>query len=573
MMRLPYGIGDFAKLRRERCYYADKTPFIEELENMPDSYIFLLRPRRFGKSLFLSVLHYYYGLEYKNKFQDLFAPYYIGQNPTPRANSYFMLRLNFSGIDTRTPELAYRDFLDIVERGIRRFLGVYKAFFGENASSLFSDLSSPQEAIRALYELMYTQGVEEKLYVLIDEYDHFANELLAFHFEDFKVMVGENGWVRKFYETLKIGADEGLIDQMFITGISPITLDSMTSGFNIGTNISSLVEFNDMMGFTEKEVTKILEGIGVGEANLPIVQEDVKLWYDGYLFHKNARQRMYNSAMLLYFSKHFERTKKYPDELLDINIASDYSKVEQVFKIGGKEKENLSVLKELLENGSVSTQLTRQFSFKREFTRSDLISVLFYNGIVSIAERGLDKLIFKMPNYVIKQLYYQYFYNLQLDASDLHKARIDVGNKVDILAQKNKLQSLIAITQNILTELSNRDKQQFDEKHIKLLFTSLFYQVGYYTIFNELEVKKSETEKGCIDLLLVRRPPFQPNYQFIFELKYLAKKKASKLEEIKKEAEIQLREYLQSDKIKELGDDLKAYIVVFVGNKGHFWEI
>lgn len=573
MMRLPYGIGDFAKLRRERCYYADKTPFIRELENMPDSYIFLLRPRRFGKSLFLSVLHYYYGLEYKNKFQDLFAPYYIGQNPTPHANSYFVLRLNFSGIDTRTPQLAYNSFLKKILLSFEDFLTIYKSFFSEVDLSRLHTVSSPEEAVSLLFTFYKKSTRKEKIYLLIDEYDHFANELLAFHFEDFKVMVGENGWVRKFYETLKIGADEGLIDQMFITGISPITLDSMTSGFNIGTNISSLEEFNELVGFTEKEVNEILLGIGVSDANLPVIQRDVKQWYDGYLFSEEATQRMYNSAMVLYFTKYYERRKKYPDNLLDINIASDYSKVEQIFKIGGKEEKNLLVLNELLENETVTAQLTRQFSFKREFTRGDLISILFYNGIISIAERGLDKLIFKMPNYVIKQLYYQFFYNLQLDASDLHKARIDVGNKVDILAQKNKLESLIKITQNILTELSNRDKQQFGEKHIKILFTSLFYQVGYYTIFNELEVKKSETEKGYIDLLLVRRPPFQPNYQFIFELKYLSKKKASKLEETKKEAETQLKEYLQSEKIKELGDDLKAYIVVFVGNKGHFWEI
>ena len=573
MIRLSYGIGDFGKLRKEQRYYADRTHFIEVLESLPDSYVFLLRPRRFGKSLFLSVLHYYYGVEYKERFEELFAPYYIGQNPTPLANSYFVLRLNFSGIDTSTPTKSYKSFLNAVLLSIEDFFHNYHSFFKDVDFDRLRAASSPQEIIR-LWMLWYKQNRrKEKIYLLIDEYDHFANELLAFHFQDFQTMVGENGWVRKFYETLKIGADEGLIDRMYITGISPITLDSMTSGFNIATNLNEYNDFNEIVGFTESEVKTILTEVGVQESALPNVLQDVKQWYDGYLFDKTASQQMYNASMVLYFAKHFNRSKRYPEDLLDQNIASDYSKISKIFNIGEDKEGNLQVLNELLKKGEVEAQLTRQFSFKRPFTQNDLVSMLFYNGIVSIAGSELDRLVFKMPNYVIKQLYYQYFLQLTLDATELASAAIDVTDSVNILAQKNDLQPLIEVSQKILTELSNRDKQQFDEKHIKIIFTSLFYQVGYYTIFNEYEVKKSTTEKGYIDLLLMRRPPYQPNYQFIFELKYLPKKKASKLEDEKKAAITQLKKYLADDKIQKLGNDLKAYAVVFVGNEGHFWEI
>lgn len=572
MLRLPYSTSSFDKLRREQRYYADRTQFIEFLEAVDDSYILLMRPRRFGKSLFLSVLHHYYGIEHKDQFEELFAPYYIGQHPTPLANKYLVINFDFSQIVTTNPKTTLRGFLFNVKESAKTFFATYPTYFDQQDIAALDNLIYPSEVIQHLIGLVQRKVSNHLLYILIDEYDHFANELLAFHFKDFEGIVGTNGFVRKFYEAIKVGTQTGTVDRIFITGVSPVTLDSLTSGFNIGTNISTLEGFNEIVGFTEPEVSTILTEIGVKNTQLASTLADVRQWYDGYLFHEDATNRIYNPTMVLYFAMHYNRNKKYPKELLDTNIASDYGKVSQIFKIGGKEKDNLHILDDLLKNGQLRAKLTRQFNFKTPFTRDDLVSMLYYNGIVSIMGQSLEDLIFRMPNYVIQQLYYQYFHQLTLEKTHLDTAQIRINDKVQLLAQKNTIQPLIDHTQNILTELSNRDKQQFDEKHIKVIFTSLFYQVGYYTILNEYEVKKNDTEKGYIDLLLLRRPPFHPNFQFIFELKYLSKKNANHLPSTFEEASVQLEEYLQDSKIQQI-KDLKRYVVVFVGNKGHFKEI
>ena len=232
-------------------------------------------------------------------------------------------------------------------------------------------------------------------------------------------MVGQNGFVRKFYEAIKVGTHRGIIDRLFVTGISPITLDSLTSGFNIATNISLEEEFNGMLGFVESEVSDILTGVGVPNDNLDLVLGDMKAWYNGYKFNLRATNRLYNSNMLLYFAAKYSSHKRYPDVLLDPNIASDYNKIRKSFKIKGKEKEHLTYLNQLLETGELHSNLVYQYDLERRFDNSDFISLLYYQGIITIWDNDFDTIIFKMPNYVIKQLYFQYFHQVILEESEL----------------------------------------------------------------------------------------------------------------------------------------------------------
>ena len=270
---------------------------------------------------------------------------------------------------------------------------------------------------------------------------------------------------------------------------------------------------------------------------------------------------------------HYGRKKRYPDDLLDPNIVSDYTKVQRLFNIQNKEEEHLIYLKELLKTGTIESKLIREFDLARRFEKYDFISLLYYMGILTISEGGLDDLVFKMPNFVVQQLYYQYFHQIILQESNLKGSQTNVHQKIKTLALYNDIHPLVKYTEAILSKLSSRDKMKFDEKYVKIIFTSAFYTSGIYTIHNEFEVKRSQTEKGYVDILLITRPPHKPKFQFVIELKYLKKATAVKAETVRKEAVQQLKNYLTHDDYLRKLHELKAYVVLFVGNEGSVVEV
>ena len=571
MIRIPYGISNYETLVGEGYIYIDRTNYIELIEERY-RYIFFMRPRKFGKSLFLSMLDYYYNIKYKDDFERLFGQFYIGRKPTKMANRYLVMRLDFSQIETETFEKTYNGFTANVRFGAENFYGRYPQFFTKEDIERVRKYDNPSAILQDVINQVELK-TSHKIYLLIDEYDHFANEILSFRYDEFLNMVGRNGFVRKFYETIKVGTQKGVIDRLFVTGVSPITLDSLTSGFNIATNISSEKDLNEMLGFTEAEVIKILEGIEIPEADLHHVLGEMRDWYNGYLFSVDGEIRVYNSNMVLYFAYKYLYTRKYPADVLDPNIASDYNKIRKSFKIKGSEKENLVHLDKLIKTGTLESELVQLFDLEKRFDTADFISLLYYQGIITIWEKDLDSIIFKMPNYVIKQLYFQYFHQVILEESELDEQAIDVKSKINQLAKYNDFVPLVSFAEEVLQELSLRDKMNFDEKHVKTIFTSAFYTSKIFHIHNEHEVKKGKTDKGFVDLLLTKRPPFEPKFQFVIEFKYLKKEDAHKAETVKQQAIQQLQAYLKyDDKLQKL-ENLKAYVIVFVGNKGEIVEL
>lgn len=573
MIKIPYSISNFAKMSLNGLHYIDRTPYIEALEARTDATVLYVRPRRFGKSLFLSMLHHYYGREYQSKFQALFGKYYIGQNPSPLANQYLVLKLDFSSINTHDPKQTKIDFLAIVREASLNFIATYSKYFDKKDIEEIKAFDTPNNLIRSLINKVGRNAPEEKIYILIDEYDHFANELLAFDFGHFKRIVGHNGWVRKFYEVLKTATTQGIVDKMFITGIAPITLDNLTTGFNIATNFTTDPMLHEMMGFTELEVIDILKEIGIPEGALDNVLINLKLWYDGYLFSEVKRDTVYNPDMVLYFAKYYAQYQRYPKDLLDENIASDYGKMRKMFQINDSETANRKVLKKILEHGYITEKLVKRYSFDLPWTQKDFISLLFYMGILTIHGQDLDEYVFKMPNFVIQQLYYQFFHQITLETVGLHPNTIDLTNKVKALAQYNDIQPLMTLTQNIISQLAIEDKAHFNEVSLKTLFASFLFQVGYFNIFSELQVRKSSTEKGKVDLLLTRRPPFKPKYQFVFELKYIQEKQRASFEKIKADAVVQLQKYVRNDDNLKNLDNLKAYLIIFIGHEGRVFAV
>ena len=571
-MKLPYGISHFASLVQDGYYYVDKTSYLAQLEEASEKYVFFLRPRRFGKSLFVSLLEHYYGLQYQDRFQDLFAAYYIGQHPTPLANSYAILKFDFSRIDTATPKSTLKGFLANVKSAARIFLHTY-GFSTEDTQEVLT-AESPDEVLKVLFDFIRIRKPEQKVYLLIDEYDQFANELIAFDFSHFGTFVSQNGFVRKFYEAIKTGTGEGVVDRLFVTGVSPITLDGLTSGFNIAAHLSTRRDLNEMMGFTETEVIGLFEAVCPAQ-NITLILDDLRKWYNGYSFNSKASHRVYNSDMILYFLKEYQRNQcqEYPDEIVDVNITSDYGKVRKLFTVKDK-AQNYRTLERLMKEGRITSQLTQQFSLEQNFGEQDFISLLFYLGFITIEDEMLGQLIFRLPNYVISQLFSEYFIQLISEQTSLSASATDINGMVTKMGQENEVQPFIQLIEQTLQGLSNRDFIRFDEKYIKVLF------VGFANLAN-LYYVKSEQEVGqkYVDVLLLHRPPYFPNYQFVFEIKYLKKQDAARRDTVRKEAVDQLKGYLGSDELQEFicrpdrgMETVRAYVVVFVGERAEVVE-
>lgn len=560
MKKLPYGISNYKTIAQENYIYVDKTMYIEKLEDMHSPYHFFLRPRRFGKSLFISMLQHYYDVNEKDNFDTLFKNTYIGQNPTKERNGYYVLKFNFSGVTTDTKEQMEASFISITRSAFDLFQDRYNIHFD------YLQEGSPASIFEDFMTKIITK-IDKPVFVLIDEYDHFANELLSFQFDMFRDSVSKTGFIRKWYEVLK-KTTETIVKRIFATGVSPITLDSLTSGFNIADNITREEAFNEMMGFTEEEVRQIVKetvNFPMSESDMDELMNILHKNYNGYLFSEDANRRLFNSDMILYYLKTFTSAKKGPNELIDQNIASDYGKLGKMFELKDK-KGNMEVLEKILNDEEIIAQITGQFSMEKDFTTDDFKSLLFYLGLLTIDKSVLSFTKLKVPNYVIKGLYFAYFEKKIREAANYDIDTVEISSAVSQIALEGKNDKFISVIESTLQKLSNRDYISFDEKYIKLVMISYFMLSNIYMVKSEYEV-----EKGYIDIALLRREPIDPDYYAIFEIKYIKKSEYEKyggkiIEEKRKEAIEQIKKYDTSGELANL-PGLKKWVVVFAGDK------
>ena len=552
MKKLPYGISNYEELVKDGYYYVDKTMYIEQLENLAEKRIMFLRPRKFGKTLFTSTLENYYDTKKKDEFEILYGDTYIGKKTTKLKNSYYILKFNFSGIDTTNEETTIKGFKSKVQSSIKFFVEKYGLDFFVN------NQEEAENILDDLIKAFKIQKAEEKIYVIIDEYDHFANELLGFNTNQFKSLVSKNGKVRKWYEILKEGT-ESVIDRIFITGVAPITLDSLTSGFNIGLDITQDREFNEMMGFTEEELKDLMLKQKIDkeeqEKIIPIMREN----YDGYRFSLKGKEKMYNSNMCLYFLNNYTRFKEIPTQLIDMNIASDYSKLGKMLDLcQGEEREK--VIEKTVSGEGIVSEITQKFNPAIEFTEKDLVSMLYYLGYLTISGEEVGYPILNIPNKVMKEIYSDYF--LQILKRDI---KVDINeNYVEIareIAIEGKITKAIEMLEKYLQNLSNRDYQRFDEKYVKLIFYCIAMNLRIFRLKSEMEVQRKYP-----DILLIPKDQSKEYKGVMIEFKYLKKGEESKLKEKQEEAKKQIEEYGKFEEIKELKNIYK-YTVVAVNDK------
>ena len=552
MKKLPYGISDYESLVENNYYYVDKTMYIEKLENLAERYIMFLRPRKFGKTLFTSTLENYYDILKEEKFEKLYGETYIGKNPTKLKNSYYILKFNFSGIDTTDAETTIKGFKEKVIASISDFIKSYNLDFYIN-----SDMTA-EGLLNNLLIAFKNQKQGKKIYVIIDEYDHFANELLGFNTDQFKNLVSKNGKVRKWYEILKEGT-ESVVDRIFITGVAPITLDSLTSGFNISSDKTQDRELNEMMGFTEEELKKLMREQNINEEKqkeiLPVMKEN----YDGYRFSLKGKEKIYNSNMCLYFLNYYIKYSELPEQIIDVNIASDYTKLGKMLDLcKGEERER--VIEKTVSGEGIISEIRQKFNPAMEFTETDLVSMLYYLGYLTIEgdEVGYPKL--SIPNNVMKEIYSDYFLKILRE-----EINIDINDNYTEMAREialeGKIDKIIEMLQKYLNNLSNRDYIKMDEKYIKLIFYCIAMNLKIFRLKSEMEVQRKYP-----DILLIPKDRSKGYKGVMIEFKYLKKGEENKLQEKQKEAREQIKEYGEFEEIKEL-ENIYKYTVVAVNDK------
>jgi len=402
MKKIIYGESNFKKIKINNNYlYIDKTQYIEKIESINESFLIFLRPRRFGKSLFLSTLQYYYDENSANEFEEIFHDTYIGKNPTPMKNSYRILFFDFSGINFDSgADKVYEHFSFKVKIAIREYLDRYG--YSKIDIDRLDSINNPSSLVEYLFEV----ARDDKIYILIDEYDYFINAILEYSMQDFLQIISKSGFIRSFYEVLKTATYLGVVEKMFITGVTPISLDSLSSGFNIISHITYREEFNGLVGFTENEVMESLEAsIFQRCKNIDKNQllDKLKTWYNGYLFNSKANEKIYNATLVNYFiSKYNFDDCTMPINMLDSNIASGYRAIMKLFDIGNRE-ENSQILQKLIEGNVIIGAIKDRYDLNQEFSQDDLITLLYYMGFITIKQELFGEVFeFEIPNYGIK---------------------------------------------------------------------------------------------------------------------------------------------------------------------------
>ncbi|OFI07124.1 putative AAA-ATPase [Clostridium acetireducens DSM 10703] len=554
MKKIPYGISNFQRIIEDNYLYVDKTKYIEILENFAP-YQFFIRPRRFGKSLFISMLENYYDIKKKDKFKSIFNKLYIGKNPTEERNKYLVWKISFAGLQTGvTEEELRKNFSDKVKISAQEFLLYYKDLLLEH--NISNEYNSADIIVN--YVKMITNVSGYDVFILIDEYDNFANELITggkkFTYE--AILHGE-GFVKSFYKAIKDGTNDNF-KRIFMTGVSPIMLDDMTSGFNITENLTIEEELNSVFGFTKDELKIIIDQIDINKNEKDLLIKDMAFYYNGYKFNKNA-ETVFNPDMTMYFLKNYLRYKRYPEEMIDFNVRTDYGRINKLAMNFNDE----SLITDIINKGETSTKLVEKFNINSMYNDTENFkSLLFYLGMLTIKGVEANNIVLGIPNYVIKNIYWEEFYNKINENIKLDNSKI--ANSISKMRVSGDITHFIEEFKNILKDLSNRDLMRFDEKYVKMIILTLLAVDNTYLINSELE-----NNNGYSDIYLKTKIQFKEytKYEWLIELKYIKESEKKKLELIKKEGLEQLERYKNSKMITQSVSDaiLKSALIIVVG--------
>lgn len=561
--RLPYGMMNFADIRLDNYYYVDKTRFIPQIEEA-DRFFFFIRPRRFGKSLTLNILQHYYDVRTRDKFEALFGDLYIGQHPTPERNSFLVLYLNFSGI---TAELHnYRKGLD--EHCRTRFEYFCEVYADLLPQGIKEQLNTRDGAVNQFdFLISECERAGQKMYLFIDEYDHFTNAILS-DAESLNRYTDEThgeGYLRAFFNKVKAGTYSS-IKRCFITGVSPVTMDDLSSGFNIGTNYSLSPEFNEMVGFTEEEVRQMLTYYSTNSPFHHTVDELIEMmkpWYDNYCFAQECygETTMYNSNMVLYFVKNYIRYGEAPRNMIEDNIRIDYEKLRMLIRKDKEFAHDASVIQTLMQQGYITAELKTGFPAVSITNPDNFVSLLYYFGMLTISGlyRGDTKLT--IPNQVVREQLYTYLLSTYNEV-ELSFSSYEKNSLASALAYDGNWQAYFGYIADCLKRYASQRDKQKGEFFVHGFTLAMTAQNRFYRPISE-----QDTQAGYVNIFLCPMLEIYSDMQhsYIVELKYAKYRDPdSRVDELRLEAIEQARRYADTEMVRRAVGSTRLHKIVVV---------
>ena len=562
--QIPYGVSDFRSVRDRDLYYVDKTMYLPILEGQSDTLIFI-RPRRFGKSLFINMMRLYYDKLEAENFEKLFGDLYIGQHPTPLRNKYQVLYLDFSQIGGGIDELYAQcdTYLSVCLDGfVRKYADDYPDYF---IDEYFKDTNANT---RLVHITRIAKELQIPLYLIIDEYDNFTNVVLNEQGEEmYHAITHADGFYRDLFKKFK-----GNFERIFLTGVSPVTLDDLTSGFNIGWNASTQPELDKMLGFSTTDVREMFtyyKSVGMlpAESDVEEMIEEMRPWYDNYCFAEECLSdgnRVFNCDMVLYYLRNYVNNGHAPKNMLDPNTKTDYSKLKKLIQLDRLDGDRKGVLMQVIEEGQILADLHTSFS-AMEMTDPEVFpSLLFYYGMLTIKGSRGSRLVLGIPNNNVRKQYYSYL------LENYEHTNVRISRLRDAFAAmafdgkwREGLQYMADCYKN---QSSVRDSIE-GERNIQGFFLAYLNLNDYYITAPEVEVQHGY----CDFFLLPNLTHVQSKHSYLLEIKYLPKKDfETKAEQQWQEAVTQIEGYAAAPRVEALrqGTELHRIVMQFCG-----WEL
>lgn len=568
--QVPYGVADFATVIEQNLYYVDKTMFIPELEKQPRN-LFFIRPRRFGKSIFLSMLYSYYDCAQSHKFQSLFGNLWIGQHPTPLQGKYQVLFLDFSQITGNIDKLETK-FNSYLSINLDAFVRQYSEYYQAEMEEILA-----QEDFEEKMELIFkaAKAHQYHLYLIIDEYDNFTNVILNERGENvYHAITHADGFYRDVFKKFK-----GNFERIFMMGVSPVTLDDVTSGFNIGWNISIKPEFDEMLGFSTTDVVEMFtyykeHGSIPADSDIDAIVNDMKPWYDNYCFAEEAlkkKTRMFNCDMVLYYLRNYMDNGCSPRQMIDPNTRTDYGKMKKLLQFDKLDGERKGIIRKIAEEEQIVTQLYESFSAYQIPKAEIFPSLLFYYGMLTIKGTRGSKLILGIPNNNVRKQYYGY-----LEEEYQAKAYVDVNQLTDYyydMAYDGKWEEGLRFMADAYAKVSSVRDGIEAERNLQGFFMAYLNLNDYYITAPELELNHGY----CDFFLLPDLTHYASQHSYILELKVLSKKDFSaivegeftedgkpmtKAEKQWREALDQIHRYAEAPRVEALRQGTKLHLII-----------
>ena len=556
MKRIPYGISDFKQVRREGLYYVDKTMFLPVMEDEAH-FLFLVRPRRFGKSVFLSMMRAYYDINERDNFNTLFDGLWIQQHPTELHNSFEVLHLDFSQIGGHIDDLSknFSSYLGImIESFARRYAHLYPKGYYEDVCRI----PIADGKLNYINEAAKTYG--HRMYLIVDEYDNFTNDVLNVKGEAvYRALTHGEGFYRDVFKKFK-----GNFDRILMMGVSPVTMDDVTSGYNIASNITMKPQFNQMLGFSETDVREMIryyQGEEVLKADEEALVEEMKPWYDNYCFAEDAvysDPKMFNCDMVLYYVKNVIQTGKSPTDMIDVNTRTDYSKMRKLIQLDQLDGNRRGLLNQIAQDGGITEALVPSFPARDMALPENFVSLLFYYGMLTIGGLFGAKQKLIIPNNNVRKHYYDYLLRQYQEI-----ATIDIralSNAYDQAAINGDWQSMVKEIADVYQKTTSVRQLIEGERNLQGFMNAYLTLNPYYLTAPELELNH-----GYCDFFLMpdlKRYPMIA-HSYILELKYLKQEDTETVAERQwQEATDQILEYAQAPIVQKMTEGTRLHLLI-----------